>query len=119
MSCDRSLVPFAWSPAIELVQSPPLVRVRVRPPPTPDDASLPALLLRATARDTDKMGFLSMVCTVESSHHLKLRVQQIMFVRPTRQATARCPHEAGQALVHRNEMNEQQRPGALVLFPRS
>ena len=69
MSCDRSLVPFAWSPAIELVQSPPLVlvRVRVRPPPTPDDASLPASLLRATARDTDKMGFLSMVCTVESS----------------------------------------------------
>ena len=25
MSCDRSLVPFAWSPAIELAQSPPLV----------------------------------------------------------------------------------------------
>ena len=23
MSCDRSPVPFAWSPAIELVQSPP------------------------------------------------------------------------------------------------
>ena len=90
MSCDRSLVPFAWSPAIELVQSPPLVRVRVRPPPTPDDASLPALLLRATARDTDKMGFLSMVCTVESSHHLKLRVQQIMLVRAADAAGDGC-----------------------------
>jgi hypothetical protein len=42
-----------------------------------------------------------------------------MFVRPTRQATTRSPHEAGQVLVHRNELNEQHRPGALVLFPQS
>ena len=40
-----------------------------------------------------------------------------MFLRPTRQATARCADDAGQALVARNELNEQLRPGALVLFP--
>ena len=40
-----------------------------------------------------------------------------MFLRPTRQATARCPNDAEQALVHRNELNEQQRPGDLILFP--
>ena len=39
-----------------------------------------------------------------------------MFVRPTRQATALCPNDARRAIVHRNELNEQQRPGDLVLF---
>ena len=42
-----------------------------------------------------------------------------MFVRPTRLATARSPHDARQTIVHRNELNEQQRPGVLVLFPQS
>ena len=42
-----------------------------------------------------------------------------MFVRPSRQATARSPHDARQTIVHRNELNEQQRPGVLVLFPQS
>ena len=40
-----------------------------------------------------------------------------MFLRPTRQATARCPDNVEQVLVHRNELNEQQRPGDLILFP--
>ena len=46
---------------------------------------------------------------------------EFMFLRPTRQATARCADDAGQALplVARNELNEQHRPGALVLFPQA
>ena len=39
-----------------------------------------------------------------------------MWGRPVRQATA--VDDDGRALVHRNEINEQQRPGDLVLLPR-
>jgi hypothetical protein len=42
-----------------------------------------------------------------------------MFSRPTREATAKSVGDPSAAIVHRNELNEQQRPGGLVLFPQA
>ena len=42
-----------------------------------------------------------------------------MFARPTRGATARSVGDPSAAVLHRNELNEQQRPGGLVLFPQA